>query len=42
MSKREKGFSQKGQPNANKGKQVMAAEDVETAIHPTKKHNAKS
>ncbi|WP_335869809.1 hypothetical protein [Bacillus sp. 2205SS5-2] len=42
MSKRDKGYSQKGQPNANNVKQVMAAEDVETATHPAKKQNARS
>jgi hypothetical protein len=39
--KREKGFSQKGKPNADTVKQTIAAEDLETAIHPTKRQNSK-
>lgn len=41
MSKREKGASQKGQPNAENVKQAIAAEDLENAIHPTKRQNSK-
>lgn len=42
MSKnREKGNSQKGQPNAENVKQSIAAEDLENAIHPTKRQNSK-
>ncbi|WP_261798579.1 hypothetical protein [Bacillus massilinigeriensis] len=37
--KRDKGNSQKGKPNANTVKQTIAAEDLETAIHPTKRQN---
>ncbi|WP_338451723.1 hypothetical protein R4Z09_07570 [Niallia oryzisoli] len=39
--KRDKGYSQKGKPNADTVKQTIAAEDLETAIHPTKRQNAK-
>ena len=35
--KRDKGYSQKGKPNANSVDNVMAAEEVEKAIHPTGK-----
>ncbi|MGG3737967.1 hypothetical protein [Aeribacillus pallidus] len=38
--KREKGFSQKGKPTADTTKQTMAAEDLETAIHPRKRQNS--
>jgi hypothetical protein len=38
--KRDKGYSQKGNPVAQTGKKVMAAEEVEKAIHPTKRQNA--
>jgi hypothetical protein len=38
--KREKGFSQKGKPMADTTKQIMAAEDLETAIHPRKRQNS--
>ncbi|WP_363551540.1 hypothetical protein [Caldifermentibacillus hisashii] len=37
--KKDKGYSQKGQPNADTVKQQMAAEDLENAIHPTKRQN---
>lgn len=39
--KRDKGYSQKGKPNADTVKHTIAAEDLETAIHPTKRQNAK-
>lgn len=39
--KRDKGYSQKGKPSADTVKPMIAAEDLETAIHPTKKQNAK-
>lgn len=39
--KREKGFSQKGKPSSDTTKPMMAAEDMEKAIHPTKRQNAK-
>ncbi len=39
--KREKGYSQKGKPNADTVKQTIAQEDLENAIHPTKRQNAK-
>ncbi|WP_019154391.1 hypothetical protein [Robertmurraya massiliosenegalensis] len=39
--KREKGNSQKGQPHAENVKQNIAAEDLEKAIHPTKRQNSK-
>ncbi|MFB6465917.1 hypothetical protein ACE38V_03750 [Cytobacillus sp. Hz8] len=38
--KREKGYSQKGKPNVDTGKEAMAVEDLEKAIHPTKRQNA--
>jgi len=37
--KKDKGYSQKGKPNADIVKQQMAAEDLENAIHPTKRQN---
>ncbi len=37
--KKDKGYSQKGKPNADTVKQQMAAEDLENAIHPTKRQN---
>ena len=40
--KREKGASQKGKPNSDTVKKTIAAEDLETAIQPTKRHNAES
>lgn len=39
--KRDKGYSQKGQPNAENVKQAIAAEDLENAIHPTKRQNSR-
>ncbi|WP_010172952.1 hypothetical protein [Bacillus coahuilensis] len=39
--KREKGYSQAGKPSSDTSKQVMAAEDLETAVHPTKGQNSK-
>lgn len=39
--KRDKGYSQKGKPNADTVKQAIAAEDLENAIHPTKRQNSK-
>ena len=38
--KRDKGYSQNGKPNAENGKQQIAAEDLEKAIHPTKRQNS--
>ncbi len=35
-----KGPSQKGQPNAENMKQVVSAEEVERASHPTKRQNS--
>ncbi|WP_339146596.1 MULTISPECIES: hypothetical protein [unclassified Sutcliffiella] len=35
-----KGPSQKGQPNAESVKQVVSAEEVERASHPTKRQNS--
>ncbi|MDX8344898.1 MULTISPECIES: hypothetical protein [Bacillaceae] len=40
--KRDKGFSQKGKPNADTVSNTMAKEDLDKAIHPTKGQNAKS
>ncbi|WP_368996421.1 hypothetical protein [Caldifermentibacillus hisashii] len=37
--KKDKGYSQKGKPNADTVKQQMAAKDLENAIHPTKRQN---
>ncbi len=37
--KKDKGYSQKGKPNADTVKQQMAAEDLENAIHPTKRQH---
>jgi hypothetical protein len=37
--KKDKGYSQKGKPNADTVKQQIAAEDLENAIHPTKRQN---
>ena len=41
--KRDKGYSQKGKANSNSVNPVIAAEELEKAIHPTNKspHNAK-
>ncbi|WP_258535739.1 hypothetical protein [Bacillus sp. 03113] len=38
--KREKGYSQKGQPNGDTVKQTIAAEELNKAIHPTKRQNS--
>lgn len=38
--KRDKGFSQKGKPNADTVKGTIAAEELEKAIHPTKRQNS--
>jgi hypothetical protein len=38
--KREKGYSQKGKTSGDTTKSVMAAEEMEKAIHPTKRQNA--
>lgn len=38
--KRDKGYSQKGKPNANTGKRLISAEELELAIHPTKRQNS--
>lgn len=40
MAKSKQG-SQKGKPNADTAKTVMAAEEMEKAIHPTKRQNSK-
>lgn len=41
--KRDKGYSQKGKnysESAVGGKRIMAAEEIEKALHPTKRQNA--
>lgn len=41
--KREKGYSQKGKNDADSavgGKRMIAAEEIEKALHPTKRQNA--
>jgi hypothetical protein len=38
--KRDKGFSQKGKPNADAGKRLISAEELELATHPTKRQNS--
>lgn len=41
--KREKGYSQKGKNEADTaggGKRLMSAEEMEKALHPTKKQNS--
>ncbi|BCB04620.1 hypothetical protein [Bacillus sp. KH172YL63] len=40
--KRDKGFSQKGKPNGDTVSNTMAKEEMDKAIHPTKRQNAKS
>jgi hypothetical protein len=40
--KRDKGFSQKGNPNSDTVSNPMAKEELEKAVHPTKGQNAKS
>ncbi|MEK5390850.1 MAG: hypothetical protein ACO1OT_03305 [Heyndrickxia sp.] len=37
---REKGYSQKGKPTADTTKNVLAAEELNKAIHPTKRQNS--
>lgn len=39
--KRDKGLGQKGKPNGDTVKQVISAEELDQAIHPTKRQNAK-
>ncbi|SFA97548.1 MULTISPECIES: hypothetical protein [unclassified Bacillus (in: firmicutes)] len=39
---RDKGNSQKGKASADTGKRLIAAEELEKAIHPTKRENAQS
>ncbi|WP_445492076.1 hypothetical protein [Niallia sp. 03133] len=39
--KRDKGFSQAGKPEGDTVKATLAAEELEKAIHPTKRQNAK-
>ncbi|WP_409251263.1 hypothetical protein V1502_14025 [Bacillus sp. SCS-153A] len=38
--KREKGFSQKGKPNADTVQNVISKEELEKAAHPTKRQNS--
>jgi hypothetical protein len=38
--KRDKGFSQKGKPTSDTVNQTIAAEELEKAIHPTKRQNS--
>lgn len=38
--KRDKGYSQKGKPTADTGKRLISAEELELAIHPTKRQNS--
>lgn len=40
LSKRDKGYSQKGKPNSDTVKATIAAEELEKAIHPTKRQNS--
>ena len=40
LAKRDKGRSQKGKPNADTTNNTMAAEEMEKAIHPTKRQNS--
>ncbi|GER69266.1 hypothetical protein BpJC7_05690 [Weizmannia acidilactici] len=40
MKKLDKGYSQKEKPSADTPKQMMAAEDLEKAIHPAKRQNS--
>ncbi|MFT4416953.1 hypothetical protein ACLM5H_24125 [Fredinandcohnia humi] len=40
MAKRSKGNSQKGKPNSDTTNNVMAAEEMEKTIQPTKRQNA--
>ena len=38
--KRDKGFSQKGKPTSDTVNQTIDAEELEKAIHPTKRQNS--
>jgi hypothetical protein len=38
--KRDKGNSQKGKPNSDSVSNTIAAEELEKAIHPTKRQNS--
>ncbi|WP_263621380.1 hypothetical protein [Rossellomorea aquimaris] len=40
--KREKGSSQKGKPNSDSVSNAISAEELDKAIHPTKRQNSKS
>ncbi|MFS0863458.1 hypothetical protein [Fredinandcohnia sp. 179-A 10B2 NHS] len=40
MAKRDKGYSQKGKPNSDTTNNVMAAEEMEKALQPTKRQNS--
>ncbi len=40
LTKRDKGRSQKGKPNADTTNNTMAAVEMEKAIHPTKRQNS--
>jgi hypothetical protein len=40
--KRDKGMSQKGKPNSDTVSNILSAEELDKAIHPTKRQNAKS
>jgi hypothetical protein len=37
--KRDKGYSQKGKPNADTVKQKISAEELDQAIHPTNRQS---
>ncbi|WP_409270549.1 hypothetical protein V1499_14190 [Neobacillus sp. SCS-31] len=39
--KRDKRYSQKGQPSAKDGRQMIAREDLEKEIHPTNRQNSR-
>ncbi len=40
VAKRDKGRTQKGKPNADTTNNIMAAEEMEKAIHPTNRQNS--
>ncbi|WP_267917279.1 hypothetical protein [Lederbergia citrisecunda] len=40
MSKRDKGYSQKGKPNSDNVKRTIAAEELEKAIQPRNRQNS--
>ncbi|MEG9297394.1 hypothetical protein V6B33_13075 [Mangrovibacillus sp. Mu-81] len=40
--KRDKGMSQKGKPASDTVSNTLSAEELDKAIHPTKRQNAKS